>query len=230
MEVDTFQTLLTQGGTSGAAAATGDGFGKNFETFLTLLTTQLKNQDPLSPTDATEFTNQLVRFSAVEQAIKTNAKLEDLLKIEKANQTSAAVGYLGKEVEAAGDRFPLKDGQGTFKYALAKSAQTTTIVIADSDGKVVFATEGETAAGPHEFVWDGKDASGLQLPDGVYSVSVTAVDGDQEAIETGTTLVGIVDGVGSTPSGLILSVGEVPITIDDIIAVREPQPSGGTGA
>ncbi len=227
MEVDTFQTLLTQGGTTAGDKAEGTGFAQNFETFLTLLTTQLKNQDPLSPTDATEFTNQLVRFAAVEQAIKTNAKLEDLLAIEKANQTSAAVGYLGKEIEAEGEAFPLANGEGRFKYALAKSADTTTIVISDSDGKVVNVIEGETGAGPHEFVWDGTDSSGIQLPDGVYTVSVTAVDADDELIDVSTAIIGLVDGVGSTEEGLLLSVGNVPVRIDDIIAVREPATGAG---
>ena len=83
----------------------------NFETFLTLLTTQLQNQDPLEPMDPSEFTDQLVQFTEVEQSIATNKKLEQLVSLATQNELSGAVSFIGKQVEAKDNRSILKDGQ-----------------------------------------------------------------------------------------------------------------------
>src|SRR5271154_1591718 len=74
----------------------------NMNTFLTLLTTQLQHQDPLSPMDSTQFTQQLVEYSQVEQQINTNTNLTNLISLQQTNSGAAAVGYLGKEVTATG--------------------------------------------------------------------------------------------------------------------------------
>jgi len=224
MEVDTFQSLATAGGSTAGAADGLGGFEKNFETFLTLLTAQLQNQDPLSPMDANEFTNQLVRFSAVEQAIKTNAKLDDLLGVQKAGQAASAVGYLGKEVEVQGNGVPLVNGQAVIGYSLSATATGTAIVITDLDGTVVRTIQGETTAGPHTLVWDGLDLNGQQLPDGVYAMRASAVDAEGGLVNVTTTFFGLVDGVASTETGIVLSVGDIGVKLDDVVAVREPQP------
>ncbi|HZZ11369.1 MAG TPA: flagellar hook capping FlgD N-terminal domain-containing protein, partial [Paraburkholderia sp.] len=70
----------------------------NFDTFLTLLTTQLQNQDPLSPMDSTQFTQQLVAFSGVEQQINTNNNLQSLIALNQSQQAASAVSYIGHSV------------------------------------------------------------------------------------------------------------------------------------
>src|SRR6201981_1569760 len=93
------------------AAGASKTLSSNFDTFLTLLTTQLQNQDPLSPMDSNQFTQQLVQFSQVEQQINTNDNLKSLI-TQGANQTGAyAVSYLGKAVTIAGGNAPLANGQ-----------------------------------------------------------------------------------------------------------------------
>jgi flagellar basal-body rod modification protein FlgD len=76
----------------------------NFSTFLTLLTTQLKNQDPTSPMDSNQFTQQLVEFSQVEQQINTNTNLQTLISQGTAQSAAYATGYLGKTVTVADGR------------------------------------------------------------------------------------------------------------------------------
>src|SRR5436305_350324 len=100
--------LGTPGNTSTTPATSKTGgaasIGKTFDQFLTLLTTQLKNQDPLSPTDSSQFTSQLVQFSQVEQAIDTNTKLDTLIATNQSNQLLQASTFLGHDVEAAGNQ------------------------------------------------------------------------------------------------------------------------------
>jgi len=86
--------------------------------FLTLLVTQLENQDPLDPMDSTEFTSQLVQFASVEQQIKQNTNLEQLVGLQQNNQISSMVNFIDKLVEVEGQSIPLEDGQAEFTYTL----------------------------------------------------------------------------------------------------------------
>ena len=99
----------TQTGTSSQVAS--KNLSADMNTFLTLLTTQLKYQDPLDPMDTAEFTNQLVQYSSVEQAIHTNSNLETLLSLNIANLGAQAVSYMGKVAQVLGDVMPLEGGK-----------------------------------------------------------------------------------------------------------------------
>jgi flagellar hook assembly protein FlgD len=100
----------------------------NFDTFLTLLTTQLKNQDPLSPMDSSQFTQQLVQFSQVEQSINANQNLEKLITLTQARAGSDAVNYLGKTVTITDGTAGLKSGQALWGYSLASDSAATRLV------------------------------------------------------------------------------------------------------
>ena len=182
-------TGIENTGSSSAATTSGTKLAENFDTFLTMLTVQLKNQDPLSPMDSTEFTNQLVQFSAVEQQIASNKNLENLISVTQTNTKAQAIAYIGHTIETAGTVLPLQGGVETqtntialtnssasFKYTLDGTSSTTTISIKDSNGDVVRTLSGNTSSGSHEITWDGKDASNEKLPDGNYTVAVTATD------------------------------------------------------
>ena len=96
----------------------GSSLAETFDTFLTLLTTQLQYQDPLDPMDTNEFTSQLVEFTGVEQAISTNKKLDSLISLQTDMQLNNAVGYIGKTVSADSIMLMLQDGQSTITYDL----------------------------------------------------------------------------------------------------------------
>ncbi len=194
---------------------------EDFDTFLTLLTTQLSNQDPLDPLDSNEFVAQLVSFSGVEQAINTNTKLDDLIGLLSANQTAAAVGLLGTTVDAKGDSATLANGEARYIYGLSANAASTTIEIRNDQGQLVYTGGGEVAAGEYTFVWDGRDNNGVSQPDGVYSITVTAKDARGDPVETSTRITGRVTGVDTSSGKPVLTVNGVEVPMDDVVSVRE---------
>lgn len=194
--------------------------------FLSLLTTQLKYQDPLSPMDSTEFTAQLAQFASVEQGIQTNTNLESLIGLTKATQISTGVSYIGRTIEADTNVGALVNGRADFLYNLPKTSAETVITVRNDKGQVVYTTNGNTTPGPHNFSWDGRDANGIQLPDAPYVVSVAAKDAAQQPISVATHMLGRVDGVVTSDGTINVLVGAVAIPLDKILSVKEnPTPA-----
>jgi flagellar basal-body rod modification protein FlgD len=186
----------------------------NFDTFLTLLTTQLKNQDPTAPMDSTQFTQQLVQFSQVEQQINTNDNLKTLIGLSQGQSASQAMSYLGHNVVLTNGQGVLTGGAATWTYGLSDQASTTTLTVSDANGKVVYSTSGDATAGVHDFAWDGKDGNGNQLPDGMYKLTVSSTANDGTAVTTSVASKGQVAGVDFAGSDPLLVIGstEVPLS------------------
>ena len=196
-----------------------------FDTFLALLTTQLENQDPLDPMDSERFTEQLVQFSEVEQSIATNTKLDSLIQLQSDNQLNSAVSYIGRTAEFVSDQLLLSEGSAVISYGLDSRAASTAISIVDSNGRTVRVLDGETSSGRHEIVWDGKDGTGADLADGVYSFSLTAVDEEGETIGSVAATTGKVTGVEIVDGVATLIMGDLgAISFDQLFAVRETPP------
>jgi flagellar basal-body rod modification protein FlgD len=192
----------------------------NFSTFLTLLTTQLKNQDPTSPMDSNQFTQQLVMYSQVEQQIDTNDNLKTLISQGASTAASMTTGYLGKKVSVTNGLASLSNGSATWTYDLKTMAATTQLSITDSKGRTVYSGTGNTAAGSNTFTWDGKDINGNQLPDGAYKLTVTAADSAGNTVTSSVASAGIVtqiDMTGATPQLIIGNSME--IGLGDIAAI-----------
>ena len=218
---------ITSGSTGGVASGKDNAsIADTFDAFLTLLTTQLKHQDPLAPMDSNQFVQQLVEFSQVEQSIKTNSQLADLLKTESTSQSLAALNYVGRTVEAAGTASPLAaNGKAEFGYTMPAGASDATIGILDSSGRVIYSAPADKTPGKHSFVWNGTDSSGNAVPtDGVYQIGVVASKADGTALEVPTTIVARVSGIATDPSGYALMLGPVSIAISDVVAVRDNGP------
>ena len=194
----------------------------NFDNFLKLLTTQLSNQDPLSPLDATQFTTQLAQFSMVEQQINTNNKLGTLIGAQGVNQGATSVSFLGKMVEAQGNTSELKNGSAEWNYILQSDSAGTQIQILNSDNQVVRTIPGEQASGLHNLVWDGKDNSGNQLADGAYKIQVTAVDSSGDPVGASTSAISQVTGVSFENGEVMLHTLVGNVALGNIISVREP--------
>lgn len=210
----------TQTGTTTNTAS--QNLSADMNTFLTLLTTQLKYQDPLDPMDTAEFTNQLVQYSSVEQAIQTNEKLDNLLSMNIANLGAQAVSYIGKVAQVMGNVMPLESGKAKATYTLDKNVVSATIVVKDMNGNIVYSEQGKVTSGTHEFTWDGKDANGNQLEDGAYKIEVsTKVASGETAANVVTTVFGRVTGVASDSSGVYVGLGDaVTAALGDILTVR----------
>ena len=201
-----------------AAAASTKGLNQNFDQFLLLLTTQLKNQDPLSPMDSTQFTNQLVSFSGVEQQIKMNSNLEKLLTSSAAAQTTLGLSYIGLNVDTQGSDFKYYGtGYAKMSYQLPASASTSIISVLDQDNNVVYSQDGEVSAGKHDFTWGGTDQDGQAVPAGTYHLRVGALDRDQKNLTVTTTVPGIVEGIQKADDGsIMLIINNKEVSMSDI--------------
>src|SRR5262249_59722476 len=122
----------------------------NFNSFLTLLTTQLQNQNPLDPLDTNQFTQQLVQFASVEQQINMNTQLQTLVSLQQTAQNSQALGFVGKTVTVNGSTAPLTNGQAQWTFN-PPSPATATFTVTDSTGQTVLTKTGTVQPGPHSF-------------------------------------------------------------------------------
>jgi flagellar basal-body rod modification protein FlgD len=203
-------------GTQDAAAAQLSG---NFNTFLTLLTTQLQNQDPMNPMDSNQFTQELVEFSGVEQQINTNDNLKTLIGLQQGSAGSSAVGYLGKAITVTNGSGVLQDGDANWSYALGSTAATTALSVTNAAGQVVYSANGEIGTGQHSFEWNGTDNNGNQLADGVYTLSVNATDSSGSTVQAAVASKGIVDEVNLTGSEPLLMIGAMGVPLSQVSAI-----------
>ena len=187
----------------------------NFTTFLQLLTTQLKNQNPLDPLDTNQFTQQLVQFAQVEQQIKSNDQLSSLVSLEKSAQASTALAYVGSTVVVDGSTTPLANGNATWSLNVTKPS-TATIVIKDASGQTAYSGTYGVNPGNQQFTWDGHGNDGRLWPDGNYTLTATAVDANQQSVAISTEVQATVDSVDLTQDPPLLSVNGQNYTLDKI--------------
>jgi len=193
--------------------------------FLNLLITQLQNQDPLNPTDSTEFTAQLAQFSSLEQLNNVNTNLEQLQNFQASANNSQAVSLLGKEITTNGNFLQLTDG-GPVGFDLSLSGDAATVVssVYDSTGGFVKSFESQNmAAGQHTLFWDGTDRDGNPAVDGSYTFEILAADADGHDIKTETFFTGTVDKVTFENNTPFLISGNQKIAVGDVIKVATPQ-------
>jgi flagellar basal-body rod modification protein FlgD len=215
-------------GVSSSASSTGSGrssadkykLENDLNRFLTLLVTQLRNQDPLEPLDANQFTSQLVQFASVEQQIYQNSHLEELLALQRNDQLTSSVGYLGNVVEASGTSLPLQNGTATMSYRLGESAMEATVTIRDSNGRNIYSVLVAKEPGVHEFTWDGRDRNGNPVPDGSYAFQVDALDRAGRKLSVAHAFTGQVTGIASGPDGTVLRLGDIELPIGRVTEVR----------
>jgi flagellar basal-body rod modification protein FlgD len=190
--------------------------------FLTLLITQLQNQDPLNPTDSTEYTAQLAQFSSLEQLSNINANIEYLQLYQESINNAQAVSFIGKEITALGDAVQVGEGVAdSCEFELAANASGVTIKIYDETGNLVKTIEkGAMETGRQTVDWDGTDNNGNPVADGDYAFEVMAVDGDGQEIQAITYTSGIVSGVTFSNGTTYFIVESQKIPIADIIEVN----------
>lgn len=195
----------------------------NFDNFLTILTTQLQNQDPLSPLDTHEFTNQLVMFADVEQSVRQSGQLDDLIALNRQSEASTAVGYMGRLIHADYNEINYTGDPANITYNLPEEAAGAAIEIYDGSGELVRLITGiPKEFGEHTVTWDGLDQFGGDLPNGPYSFQVGAHNEDQEVIEPTYTSEGIVTGVEFEDGLTTLLMGDVRIPLQKVLRVEEP--------
>jgi flagellar basal-body rod modification protein FlgD len=196
----------------------------NEQTFLKLLTTQLKNQDPLSPTDTTQMTSQITQMTGVEQQLVTNDLLAALVGMSTGGGISEGVNLMGKQVTAETDKSVLKNKEASWSYTQSRAATGVKIEVLDKFDKVIATIlPDDMAGGDHTFKWDGKSTpEGVQQPEGgEYTIKVTATDSEGSKITT--TAKGRIDGVVTkvtNESGVnMVWIGDTKVPLDSVIGV-----------
>ncbi len=206
-------TINTQATSStGGSSLPQAGTNANFDLFISLLTTQIQNQDPLKPLDSAEYTNQLVQYTMVEQQVATTQKLDEQLTQLKMQSASQFVNYIGKEITAQGATSELKDSKATWNLASASDGEAT-ITIRNDEGAEVHTEEIDLKKGDNEFIWDGVGKNDQKFPDGAYTVEVKAKDRNNQSIVVQPEIKGKVDAVDFSRGTVILKIGDVEVPV-----------------
>lgn len=204
---------------SSATASTNLAAGKDnlkvgYDTFLKLLTTQLRNQDPTSPLDTNQFTTQLVQMTGVQQQLLSNELLQTLIdKTSASGGVGEAARLIGQTVHATGGTAQLDGGEAKFAYGLATGAANATLTIKNAQGQVVWTGAAPNLSqGRHDFTWDGKTTAGTRLADGgLYTLSVSATDAAGKAVQSATEVTGVVTAVETVDGATVLNLGKTKV-------------------
>jgi flagellar basal-body rod modification protein FlgD len=203
--------------TTSTTSTTTSGTSDEMQVFLELLLTQLENQNPLDTVDSTEFTNQLVQYSSLEQEMETNDQLESLL----ASMSSlSTLSYIGKTVAINSNAAPLQNGEASWDYYLEEDAAEVTITVKDADGNVVYEGAGNTEGGAdHAFTLTTEMLGDAEVAEGeALLITVTAKNADGDTIETATSGKAVIDAVDNTTGETMISAGT--LIIDPSLILR----------
>jgi flagellar basal-body rod modification protein FlgD len=191
----------------------------NFQSFLTLLTTQLQNQNPLDPLDTNQFTQQLVEFAGVQQQLNTNDSLATLVSLQQTAQSTQALGFVGKTAVVNGSTAALTNSTATWELTVPSSSDVS-ITIASSTGQTVFSGNYSVAAGSNQpFTWNGQGNDGTKWPDGNYTLTATAKDSSNNSVAVTTQIQGVVSSVDLTQSPPLLTIGGKTYTVSQIQSI-----------
>jgi flagellar basal-body rod modification protein FlgD len=193
----------------------------NFTTFLTLLTTQLQNQDPLDPLDTNQFTQQLVQFAQVEQQMKSNDQLTSLVALETSAASSTALAFVGATVVVDGSNAQLANNQANWTFNVTKPASTT-VTIKDSTGQTAYTGTFAVQPGAQAFTWDGHGTDGKLWPDGTYTMSAAGLDANNQPVAVSTQVEATVDSVDLSQTPPQLSINGQNYTMAQIKQIVRP--------
>lgn len=202
---------------NGSSSITGENntLADNFAAFLTLLTTQLQNQNPLEPLDTNQFTQQLVQFAQVEQQLKSNDQLNTLIGLQKSAQQTSALNFVGYTVAVDGSTAHL-DSEGALWRMHSPKPANATVNITNATGQTVYSGNFAVSAGVQEFFWDGKGNNGVQWPEGEYTISIVASDAAGQRVSIPTEIQAPVDSVDLTQDPPRFSIAGMDYTMDKI--------------
>ena len=216
--LDTVQSGVNQQSYSKAK----DVLGK--DQFMTLLVTQLQNQDPLNPMDSTGFTAQLAQFSSLEQLQNVNSNLSYLSVTQASLSNAQAVSFIGKTVIASISELSVQNGTAdSICFDLQGDAAAVKIGIYDAAGNLVSTIDkAKMAAGEQTVDWDGLNQDGIEVPDGKYRFEVSAVDTGNQAVGVNTYTSGKVTSVNYKDGSVYLFANQIEIPLSSVISVTEP--------
>jgi flagellar basal-body rod modification protein FlgD len=221
----TITSAVASSSGAGSTASSLSGLGAqsiagNFQTFLTLLTTQLQNQDPTNPLDTNQFTQQLVEFAQVEQQLQSNSQLATLVSLQQSAQSTQALNFVGDTVTVNGNTSQLTSGAASWTFNSPQPA-TATVQITNSTGQLVYSGNLTLQSGANTFNWNGQGSNGTQWPDGTYTANVTAQSASGQAVTVTSEITGVVTSVDLTKNPPLLTVNGQTFTMSQITGVSK---------
>jgi len=187
----------------------------NFNEFLQLLTTQLQNQDPLSPLDTNQFTQQLVEFASVQQQVDMNTNMQTLISLQQTTAATEALQLVGSTVTVNGNSANLSNATGSSAaWSLNSSAAgTVAVTITNLSGQTAYTGTTTLNAGTQSFTWNGQGNNGVTWPDGSYTLSLTGTGANGQALTVTSQVQGTVSGVNmsQTPPTITVNGQNYPI-------------------
>lgn len=196
------------------------GIANNFQSFLKLLTTQLQHQNPLSPLDTNQFTQQLVQFAGVEQQIKTNSELTTLVSLQQAGAATQAISLVGHTAMVDGSSAKTTNGQASWSFTAPGDGDVTVTIVSPS-GQSAYERSFHVSSGPQQFRWDGRGNDGIQWPDGIYRGSVAMVNGTGKPVALLTQVSGTIESVDLSQSPPLLSINGRSFTINQVRSIQK---------
>jgi flagellar basal-body rod modification protein FlgD len=194
---------------NGTAAKAKSTTGEAQDRFLKLLTTQLKNQDPLNPMDNAQMTSQLAQISTVDGIEKLNATLQKLLSSTVDGEAMQAAALVGHQVMVSGSGLQLGDSGAVGGIELSSAADQVLVTIKDLNGIVMRNLNlGNLDAGMHNFAWDGKTDAGVLAVNGGYGVSVLAKRGSEKVAAGALEMTGV-SSINRSSQGVTLDLGRL---------------------
>ncbi|HEY4252833.1 MAG TPA: flagellar hook capping FlgD N-terminal domain-containing protein [Roseomonas sp.] len=204
-------------------AAQGPQIASDFNTFLTLLTTQLKNQSPDSPLDSNQMMAQLTQFASVEQQINMNQNLQQLINLQQVGGLTSAADLMGHRVEVQSDSLSLQNGRADLRLPARGAATTARVTIADSNGRTIRTADVSLNQGTQDWTWDGRDNNGNAVTDGVYRVGVAGIgsNGAPTSQAPAFTVIGTATGASRSGNDIVLNLGGLTLPYNNLRAVVE---------
>jgi flagellar basal-body rod modification protein FlgD len=206
---------IAQTGTTALGSLT-----SNFTDFLSLLMTQLQNQDPSSPMDSNQFTTELVQFSSVEQQISTNTDLTQLIQLTQASQIEQSASMIGKPVTVTSNQLSLQKGTAAVNFSTT-TAEPVGIAIYDSSGAQVQTATLTSSVGNNTWTWNGQSATGATMKDGPYSVSVVALGVSGAAAQIPFTVTGTATSIQNNAGTVEVQMGGLTLPFSAVDSVGQ---------
>jgi flagellar basal-body rod modification protein FlgD len=190
----------------------------NFTDFLSLLMTQLQNQDPSSPMDSSQFTSELVQFTSVQQQIGTNTDLTQLIQLTQASQIEQSASMIGKPVTASSSQLTLQNGTAEMNFNTT-TAEPVAIAVYDSSGTQIQTASLTTTAGANSWTWNGQSATGATMPDGAYKATVTALGANGATSQVPYTITGTATSVMNNAGTVQVQMGGLTLPFSAVTSV-----------
>jgi flagellar basal-body rod modification protein FlgD len=206
-------SAISQTGTSALGSLS-----DNFSNFLSLLMTQLQNQDPTSPLDSNQFTSELVQFTSVQQQIDTNSDLTQLIQLTQASQVEQSAAMIGKPVTVTSSQLSLQNSTAAINFNTT-AAEPVGIAIYNASGVQVQTTALTSTAGANTWTWNGQNANGTTMPDGPYTVTVTALGVNGSTSQVPFTVTGTATSVQNNAGTVELQMGGLTLPFSAVDSV-----------